>query len=186
MTLSPGTSISVYGSIPPNDTAVSAYAIDLSSPVSYTNPNVTQYASHQLFYKSPDLPDGTHTLTVSVPNSTIGLPWTPMYFDYLTYIPSSSGNASSSTTSSTGSVPSSTVPSGATVSGHKSDLKSANLGVIIPAVLVPILVSVLLLCFGWWLYRRRKSVGLGSRPTPYNTTSRGEQWLTHFLMEHTQ
>ncbi|KIP01100.1 hypothetical protein PHLGIDRAFT_123668 [Phlebiopsis gigantea 11061_1 CR5-6] len=83
-----GTSVSVYGSIPTNNTAVTTYTIDFEAPVSFTNTPSSSYLSRQLCFQSHNLADGPHTLIVTVPKSTIGLPWTSFHFDYLTYTPS--------------------------------------------------------------------------------------------------
>lgn len=136
----PGTSIAVYGSIPPNNTAVSTYTIDTASPVIITNSNITQYTSGQLFFQSPELEDGGHTLAVIAPDTVIGNAATQFYFDYLSYIAS---------------VPSSnaTVPVASADDGRSS--RSVNLKTVLPAVLIPCISIILLLGLGLYVQRRR-------------------------------
>lgn len=168
-----GTSISVYGSIPPNNTAISTYTIDLSAPVTFTNPNLTQYTSRQLFFESPVLQDGSHTLTVIAPDSVIGLPWTPVWFDYLTYIPSSSNVTSTS--------PPSITPTSGT-KGLNSDSGGHKLMVILPAVLVPCILVILLVALGIYVGRREKSTARQRQPTPYQSPENGAELYFDFML----
>ncbi|KIP02018.1 hypothetical protein PHLGIDRAFT_314441 [Phlebiopsis gigantea 11061_1 CR5-6] len=136
-----GTSISVYGSIPPNNTAMSMYTLDTSTPATFTSPNNTgPYKSGQLLYQSPALSDGEHTLSVGTPDTVIGDASTQFYFDYLTYA-SSAGN---------GTTPTSAVSTSG--SGH------SKASTVVPAVLVPCLVLIAALgAMRYWFKRRRRA-----------------------------
>ena len=131
----------MYGSVPPNNTAFSTYTIDTASLVTFTNPNITQYTSRQLFYQSPDLDDGEHTLAVNAPDTVIGDGASQFYFDFLTYVPSA---------------PSSNVTTQASSAGPSS--KSPDLKTILPAVLVPCIFIIIVLGLGLYMQRRRMRI----------------------------
>ncbi|KIP07156.1 hypothetical protein PHLGIDRAFT_127796 [Phlebiopsis gigantea 11061_1 CR5-6] len=151
-----GTSIAVYGSIPPNNTAVSTYIVDLSAPVSYTNVPSSVYTSRHLCFQSPTLPYGEHTLVVDIPESTIGHDWTQFYFDFLAYTPSnSSAGASSPSASSSGSSAVSPTGAAAEQTTASSSASKPALRTILPAVLVPCIVCIALLALALVLMRRR-------------------------------
>lgn len=153
----------MYGCILPNNTAESTYILDTTAPVTFTNKNSTEYLSRQLFYQSPDVQNGEHTLIVNVPDSTIGLPWTTYCFDYVSYVPSGSVTAGTGNASPPES-------SGASGSGKRSNLK-----VILPAVLVPCLVFVGLLVAALYVHRRRLSrlrAKVEQASTPYTQSSK--------------
>ncbi|CAA7269960.1 unnamed protein product [Cyclocybe aegerita] len=60
-----GSSVAVYGTVGTNDIlAVSSYTIDGGSPVNYTAPRVSSNQYRHLFFQSPTLPRGTHTLVI--------------------------------------------------------------------------------------------------------------------------
>ncbi|KAJ3504503.1 hypothetical protein NLJ89_g7906 [Agrocybe chaxingu] len=60
-----GSSVAVYGTVGVNDIlAVSSYTIDGGSPVNYTMPRVSSNQYRHLFFQSPTLPRGTHTLVI--------------------------------------------------------------------------------------------------------------------------
>jgi len=87
-----GTNISLYGTLskpssrgPPSAT----FTIDNSAPEAFnatgsiTVPNYDINTSHILFYQSPVLAQGQHTLTVRTGTSASG-PTAPLYVDFLT------------------------------------------------------------------------------------------------------
>lgn len=135
----------MYGRIPPNNTAVSTYTIDVASPVTFVNPNSTQDSSRQMFYQSPVLQDGPHILAVNAPDTAVGDPASQFFFDFLTYAPSPLSPTQSTSSSA----------------------KSRGVKTILPAVLVPCLVCVILLVLGLFVQRRRKLAALQRKPTPY-------------------
>lgn len=94
-------------------------------------------------YQSPQLEDGLHTLSVSAPNTTIGVPSTQFAFDYLTYVPSPSSSNSTSSPPAT--------------SSQSGQSQSSNLHVTLPAVLVPTLVCIALLVIALLIQRRRST-----------------------------
>ncbi|GJE97892.1 hypothetical protein PsYK624_141140 [Phanerochaete sordida] len=84
-----GTSVSVFGCILANNTAVSTYTLDADAQsTTFTAQRGTAYLTRQLFFQSPNLEDGAHTLLVTAPASHVGQPWSTFCFDYLTYVPS--------------------------------------------------------------------------------------------------
>lgn len=146
----------MYGSVPPNNTAVSTYTIDISSSVTFVNPNLTQYTSGQLLYQSPVLQDGPHVLSVNAPDTVVGDAATQFFFDFLTYVPSSN------------------VASPSSMSHSTSSSKSQDLKVILPAVLIPCLLCIAFLALGLFVQRKRMLTALQQRPTPYRDTENGE------------
>src|SRR6266568_5013635 len=64
-----GIRIAVYGTTRPpasgTDSPQSSYTIDGSGLVTYTSPQDGNVQYKQLFYESPTLPNGQHTLTVT-------------------------------------------------------------------------------------------------------------------------
>jgi len=153
-----GTSISVYGCVLPNNTAVSTYMFDNETLVPFTNNYSAEYSSQQLFYHSPSVPYGEHTLVVTAPDSAPGLPWTTYCFDYLAYTSSASSTAvaaaSMSESTTTPGFAESTPESTTALPGGS---KGSSLKVILPAVLVPCAVVVALLAMGLYLRRKRRS-----------------------------
>ncbi|KIP07155.1 hypothetical protein PHLGIDRAFT_118314 [Phlebiopsis gigantea 11061_1 CR5-6] len=166
-----GTSVAVYGSIPPNNTAVSTYTIDVSAPVTYTNVPSSAYTSRQLCFQSPTLPDGAHTLVVDIPGSTIGHTWTEFSFDFLSYVPAAGGTpdaSSSAASSSSANAANPTGAAGAQPTGASSPSKPA-LRTILPAVLIPCIVCAALAVLALCTVRRRARRALDAerRATPY-------------------
>jgi hypothetical protein len=96
--LSPGTSVAVYGTIGP-DSPRSSYLLDAPPASVYTAGTLQATAFQQLFFQSPTLSDGEHTLLVT--NLGSGALWID-YFRYTSSVTSqpASPSASSSLTSS--------------------------------------------------------------------------------------
>lgn len=138
-----GTSVAVYGSIDVNNTAVSTYTIDQASPVTFTSMNMTAYTSNQLFFQSPQLQDGEHTLAMFAPSAIGNDAATQVHFDFLTFIPSLSSSSS---------------PAVITVQSPHDGMgmsKGDMLGAIIPAVLIPTLVMLAaLFSLAYYFHRR--------------------------------
>ena len=176
-----GTSISVYGSVPVNTTNLSSYTLDGASPVTYASPNLTApYTSKQLMYQSPTLADGTHLLTMKCLTSfgvTHQFPVAgQIYFDYLVYAPGALGTGGTGGSAASTVVPASTVaqtspgavpisassasaiePTQTALSGSgAAGRQGANLGVVLPAVLVPSVLAILALLGATVCLRRRR------------------------------
>lgn len=75
-----GTSVAVLGCIKPNTSSLATYTLDNLPPVRYMGPHSDQYASTRLFYGSPNVPNGRHTLVVTAMDASY-------CFDYLLYNP---------------------------------------------------------------------------------------------------
>ncbi|KAF8186771.1 hypothetical protein BJ912DRAFT_926926 [Pholiota molesta] len=96
-----GSSIGVYGSIPaktPKGVApVSAYSIDGGAPTLFraTEAGTTQFS--QLFFQSPVLPEGAHTLTILYPVAS-----DPFSLDYLLVLQNGVSTTTSTTSTGTG------------------------------------------------------------------------------------
>lgn len=61
-----GTSVAVYGTINPSGSRPkSTYVIDNGSAYTYTAPDADDFVYSVLFYQSPTLSDGQHTLVVT-------------------------------------------------------------------------------------------------------------------------
>lgn len=88
---SPGTSVAVYGTFGV-DTSRSSYRLDNSDPILFSVGPRTTPLYQQLFFKSPTLTDGEHTLVIT--DVGIGAFW----IDYILYVPSVPQPISSSTT----------------------------------------------------------------------------------------
>ena len=85
-----GSAVTVYGTVITG--CRSAYALDDSSPVTFTAPNQTSIQNnHQFpFYSSPTLQDGVHTLTITqLTNNSNQVLW----LDYIVYRPSPVGTS---------------------------------------------------------------------------------------------
>ncbi|KIP07160.1 hypothetical protein PHLGIDRAFT_35564 [Phlebiopsis gigantea 11061_1 CR5-6] len=80
-----GTSLSVYGTIEVTTAqdvpTITTYKLDAASAVTYTAPVVSAARYHQLFFQSPVLASGPHTLVITFTNANARTYW----LDYLTY-----------------------------------------------------------------------------------------------------
>lgn len=80
-----GTSLSVYGTVEATTAkdiaTVTTYKLDAASAVTYTAPVVSAARYHQLFFQSPVLASGQHTLVVTFTSANASTYW----LDYLTY-----------------------------------------------------------------------------------------------------
>ncbi|KIJ91276.1 hypothetical protein K443DRAFT_686168 [Laccaria amethystina LaAM-08-1] len=125
-----GTSIGVYGTIVQKgllQDPISSYTVDSNTPVVFTGKSQATIQYKQLFFQSPTLSAGTHTLTIT--NNVDG---DQLFLDFLSVVPSdpSSSSASSSSTSSTSSLSTST-----------SETKSTTSAIITPTVPVTVTVT---------------------------------------------
>ncbi|KAH9854225.1 hypothetical protein C2E23DRAFT_884323 [Lenzites betulinus] len=80
-----GSNISVFGSVVDsqgNDPPVSIFRVDGGSPTTFTAPQTTVREDNVLFFSSPALPLGNHTLTVNITRASR---FAPFYLDYLQY-----------------------------------------------------------------------------------------------------
>jgi hypothetical protein len=148
----PGTSIAAYGTLGPGGTPITTYDLDNSALVVYSAPVVGDPVFNTLFYQSPVLSNGPHSLVITFLNSS-GIYW----LDYLLYMPSPTPNSSSlasgAATSSAG-VPTTT---------HASiTAQSAPVGVIVGGVLGGLLL--LLALFSILLYYRYRQLLLQHQP----------------------
>lgn len=137
------------------DTPISSYALDGTTSV-YAADKVEQPVYGQLFYNSPTLSDGEHTLLVT--NMGSGALW----IDYIVYAPSVS--SSSILTSRT--VTPTTPGLGAPTSGTGLPGSNSKSSIPIPAVVggaVGALILIIALIFGVLYYRRRAERVAGAR-----------------------
>jgi hypothetical protein len=79
-----GTSVAVYGTVGPTDPTgrrpKSNYTLDDGPPVTYTAPETNNVIHHVLYYQSPTLSDGEHSLVVmGAQDSTF------FWIDYILY-----------------------------------------------------------------------------------------------------
>ena len=100
--MSPGTSVAVYGTIG-SDTPRSSYLLDVATPSIYAAGKTRVTLFQRMFFQSPTLTDGEHTLLIT--NLGTGELW----IDYIVYTPSVSVSSSAS------SLPPSTPPSSSTL-----------------------------------------------------------------------
>ena len=86
----PGTGIAVVGGVPVNPSfggATSSYKLDDDQAVFYTAPNLTYPLYFEYFFNRSGLPDGQHTLVVSIAGPEENLPQgaaagSTLVFDY--------------------------------------------------------------------------------------------------------
>lgn len=156
----------MYGTIGPNATVSgplrSTYTLENSSST-YTASSTPHVQYHQLFYKSPNVPDGIHTLQVSIDDAGQSRTY---FLDYITYDVIPPPNTTSSIASS------STSPSSTPTQPLQSSFTRGGpqISVLVPAIVVPVCVTLLfVLACVWWLLRRHTR-GPGnaesSRPPP--------------------
>lgn len=129
-----GTSIGVYGTIVQKgllQDPVSSYTVDSNTPVVFNGKSQATTQYKQLFFQSPTLPAGMHTLTIT--NNVDG---DQLFLDFFAVIPSnpSSSSASSSSTSSSSSSTSS-------LSTSTSEITTTTPAVVTPTV--PVTVTVI-------------------------------------------
>lgn len=94
--LIPGTGIAVVGGVPVNPSfggATSSYKLDDDQAVLYTAPNLSYPLYFKYFFNRSGLPDGQHTLVVSIAVPEENLPQgeaagSTLVFDYVQYTPS--------------------------------------------------------------------------------------------------
>jgi len=147
----------VYGTVG-LDTPISSYALDGTTSV-YAAERVERPVYGQLFYNSPTLSDGEHTLLVT--NMGSGALW----IDYIVYAPS----VSSSTLSSPSSILTSQTSGTETLRPSTTSLPGlvgSRSPIPIPAVVggaVGALVLIIGLIFGVLYYRRRAKRVAGAR-----------------------
>lgn len=89
MSIYPGTQVSVHGTVAANLKKESRYILDERPPVTYRTQSVTDDVPLQLFYQSPPLEDGKHTLHALM-TSGAG----PYTLDFISYVPSTPAQAS--------------------------------------------------------------------------------------------
>lgn len=153
---SPGTSLSWVGFIPTefsHNATSASYSIDGGAPLSFKlaglSPTTTTTVYNQLFFTTPDLPAGPHSIVVTYNG---GGGFTPFTTDYLyitnTSLPQPSSTSPSTPQNSTGNSP-----------GH-----SPPIGAIIGGVLGGLALIALLLFFIWWWRRRERREGVGRGP----------------------
>ncbi|KJA13027.1 hypothetical protein HYPSUDRAFT_209890 [Hypholoma sublateritium FD-334 SS-4] len=109
-----GTSISVFGTIPPNTRTVptppsSEYSIDGSANTVFTATETANFQRNQLFFQSASLPNGTHALTITYPKVS-----DPLFLDFLVVT-----QPNPATTTSTG-LPSTSTGASLTVASTKA------------------------------------------------------------------
>lgn len=154
-----GTRVSVYGTIPgipgPLDPtpAVSSYTVDGGSPSLFIAQatNETQY--QKMYYQSPRLSPGTHTLVVTSQKELAYL-WLDFFaydLDDSSSPPVATSTARTTTTAPTSTGGGSTVHTGAKSAGLPT---GAVAGIVVSGI--AILAGLVLLCF--LFYRRKKQV----------------------------
>lgn len=157
-----GTSIAVYGTlIHTTREVVSTYTLDASRPATFTAPhwtpppNASTSRAQQLFFRSPVLPDGRHTLLVTGVVADSGF-WVD-YFNVTGREPGlldwdeAAGSDASATPTSTP-----TPPEART----KNTPTGAIAGGVVGGVLALIAAVVLL----WYWRRRRRALAMGGMP----------------------
>ncbi|KAG6810757.1 hypothetical protein H0H92_010466 [Tricholoma furcatifolium] len=159
-----GTQIAVFGTIPPFSLGVapqtSSYQIDDDTPVSVTLSPTSYTLYQQLFFQSPSLQDGKHTLVVTSVSG--GYTFSIDYFAI---------NSTSSSSPSISSLPSSSVSAAISSSSTQpnsqtsSATSSSHAGAIAGGVFAALLfISLPIAAFFW--YRRRKARRAPSRFAP--------------------
>ncbi|KAK1218139.1 hypothetical protein PQX77_019182 [Marasmius sp. AFHP31] len=151
-----GTKVSVFGTISsnvPQPATLNLFSVDDREPVSRSVAAQKPAVYKQLFFSSPTLDDGVHTLTMKV---TVNDSQT--FIDYLEFEPSQPSSMSSSSSSSSNSPSSSTsgVPIPATsvvVQVFAGSLPAGAVAGISAAVTLGVISG--LGCLLWWWRRRR-------------------------------
>lgn len=136
-----GTSIGVFGNYG-IDRPQSTYVLDNASPVTFTAPNSTTQVYRQLFYQSPTLQDGGHSLVITF----AGPPNAWFWLDYLQHTPSKIAAVASTSVANAAS---------ATASGGTSASRS-NGGAIAGGVVGGVAVFVIV-ALGFFLLGRRRT-----------------------------
>jgi len=155
-----GKGLSWFGSIPTelsHNSTSATYAIDDRDPVTFRLNGLPQGATptlyNQIFFSTPELPAGRHSLHV-VHGGTDGE--TPLTLDYLIITNSSS-------------IPNSTsIPNASTPSTSDNPVHQTPIGAIVGGVVGGVVLVILLLVLLLWKRRRRRGVQLqgGVRPPP--------------------
>lgn len=132
---------------------VSSYSLDGGSKLLYSAPpNQTDVTYHNAFYKSPSVPLGIHSLAVQLEDvGAGGIFW----LDYMTYTIPRADDTLPSTSAVIPETSHTSVNSSATNSVTGNDIP---IGVLVPAIIVPICVTLMLMLVGvWWIVKRRRA-----------------------------
>ncbi|KAL0067696.1 hypothetical protein AAF712_005136 [Marasmius tenuissimus] len=176
-----GTKVSVFGTISsnvPQPATLNFFSVDDREPVSWSVAAQKPAVYKQLFFSSPTLEDGVHTLTMNVTVSN-----SQTFIDYLEFEPSQPSSiplssSSTSTSSATSDVPIPTTSVAVQVSDGSLPA-GAVAGISVVATLA---VISGLGCLWWWWRRRRhkRRRGVDSiephitpQDTPYPSMSNG-------------
>ncbi|KAJ8088521.1 hypothetical protein PM082_022594 [Marasmius tenuissimus] len=176
-----GTKVSVFGTISsnvPQPATLNFFSVDDREPVSWSVAAQKPAVYKQLFFSSPTLEDGVHTLTMNVTVSS-----SQTFIDYLEFEPSQPSSiplssSSTSTSSATSDVPIPTTSVAVQVSDGSLPA-GAVAGISVVATLA---VISGLGCLWWWWRRRRhkRRRGVDSiephitpQDTPYPSMSNG-------------
>lgn len=150
-----GTSISVFGTLTQGvkTPIVSSYSLDGGSKLLYSAPlNQTDVTYHNTFYNSPSVPLGLHSLAVQLEDvGAGGIFW----LDYMTYTIPRADDTLPST--------SAVIPETSHTLANSSAANSVTgndipIGVLVPAIIVPICVTLIFMLVGvWWIVKRRRA-----------------------------
>jgi hypothetical protein len=150
-----GIGLSWAGPIPtefPHNSSSATYSIDGGSPVTFRLNGLPQGGStlyNQIFFSTPQLPDGPHNLRV-VHGGTAAE--TPLTFDYLVV---TTGSSTATSTSS---------PTPTSMTPQPPDSHETPVGAIVGGVLGGIIAIILGLLFLVWRRKRRRNVQLQEDP----------------------
>ncbi|KAG6907027.1 hypothetical protein DXG01_010862 [Tephrocybe rancida] len=157
-----GTGIAVYGTIPNSTVSrVSAYTLDGSSPVTVTRSNRGDTPLYQqLFYQSPRLKDGNHTLIVTAVSGA-----STFYLDYFRINSTSSQETNAFPSSSLSIFPASASGAPTTLPQATSASSGGHAGAIAGGVIGALVFIALAVAAFLW-YRRRRAMRAPSRQAP--------------------
>ncbi|KAL0067792.1 hypothetical protein AAF712_005232 [Marasmius tenuissimus] len=149
-----GTKVSVFGTISsntPQPATLNLFSVDDREPSSWSAAAQKPAVYKQLFFSSPTLEDGIHTLTMNV---TINDSQT--FIDYLEFEPSQSSSTSSFSSSTSTSLSTSGVPIPSTSVVFQASGGSLPAGAVAGiSVAATLVVMSGLGCLFWWWRRRR-------------------------------
>ncbi|KAK1231550.1 hypothetical protein PQX77_005342 [Marasmius sp. AFHP31] len=156
-----GTKVSVFGTISsnvPQPAMFNLFSVDDREPVPWSAAAGKPAVYNQLFFSSPTLEDGVHTLTmnVTVNGSQTFIDYLEFESSQLSLTPLSESSSSSSSSSTSTSLATSGVPIPATSAVAQVSGGSLSLGAVAGISVAATLVYVSGLgCLLWWWRRRR-------------------------------
>ncbi|EDR06514.1 uncharacterized protein LACBIDRAFT_328717 [Laccaria bicolor S238N-H82] len=170
-----GTGVAVYGTLPagPSTAATqSQYAIDSGVPVNVSIASQTDAVYADLFFLSPLLTDGLHTLVITNEGTSVEYQLDRIDYNASVNVPVTVSGSSGSSISKTVSTTSSVSHSAAATSPAASSAKSAPVGTIVGSIAAGLLVVLIALLI-YFNCRRRKP---NAPTTDSETTATPTSW----------